>query len=75
MSQTLTIGQLAKTAGVRMTAVRFYERRGLIADPDRSEAGYRQYAPEVALQIRFIKNAQALGFTLEEIADLLLLAK
>lgn len=67
----LTIGQLAKSAGVNLTTIRFYERRGLIPKPHRSASGYRQYSPDIITRIRFIKNAQALGFTLEEISELL----
>lgn len=67
----MTIGQLAKAAGVNMTTVRFYERRGLIPEPERTASGYRQYSPDIAIRIRFIKNAQELGFTLEEISELL----
>lgn len=68
---TMTIGQLAKAAGVNMTTVRFYERRGLIPEPERTASGYRQYSPDIVTRIRFIKNAQELGFTLEEISGLL----
>jgi len=68
---TMTIGQLAKAAGVNLTTVRFYERRGLIPEPRRTASGYRQYSPDIATRIRFIKNAQELGFTLEEISALL----
>jgi len=67
----LTIGQLAKAAGVKLTTVRFYERRGLIPEPERRTSGYRHYSPDVVLRIRFIKNAQELGFTLEEVIELL----
>jgi len=70
---TMTIGQLAKIAGVKLTTIRFYERRGLIPDPVRTASGYRQYTDDVVLRIRFIKNAQVLGFTLEEISELLTL--
>jgi len=70
-AMTLTIGQLAKAAGVNLTTVRFYERRGLIPKPQRTVSGYRQYTPDIVRRIRFIKNAQSLGFTLEEIASLL----
>lgn len=69
----LTIGQLAKSASVNLTTVRFYERRGLLPEPQRTSTGYRQYPPEMVTRIRFIKNAQQLGFTLEEISELLAL--
>lgn len=67
----LKIGQLALAAGVRLTTIRFYERRGLLPKPQRTASGYRQYSFAAAKRIRFIKNAQELGFTLEEIASLL----
>jgi MerR family mercuric resistance operon transcriptional regulator len=51
--------------------VRFYERRGLIAEPERTAAGYRRYPPDVVRRIRFIKRAQDLGFSLSEITELL----
>ena len=67
------IGQLAQTAAVNVETVRFYERRGLIESPPRTEAGYRKY-PETAVdRLIFIKNAQRLGFSLKEIARLLAL--
>lgn len=67
----LTIGQLAKGAGVKKETVRYYERRGLIAEPPRSQGGYRLYPPGEVARIRFIKRAQTLGFSLREIAELL----
>lgn len=67
----LTIGALADAAGVGRETVRFYEREGLVADPPRSEAGYRLYAPEAVARLRFIRRAQQLGFTLGEISELL----
>ena len=67
----LTIGQLARHAGIGVETVRFYERRGLIDDPPRRSSGYRQYPPEVVDQLRFIRRARELGFSLEEIAELL----
>lgn len=68
---TLTIGSLAEAAGVKVPTVRYYERRGIIAEPPRTAAGYRQYDESVVDRIRFIRQAQDLGFTLEEIEDLL----
>ena len=70
---SLTIGALAKEAGVGVETVRFYERRGLVRRPARPRMGYRSYPAEVASRIRFIRNAQALGFTLQEIKELLAL--
>src|SRR5688500_6674118 len=72
---TLLIGQVARMAGVRITTIRFYERKGLIGEPQRRESGYRLYDVGTVDQIRFIRNAQELGFTLEEIAELDLLRK
>jgi MerR family transcriptional regulator, copper efflux regulator len=69
--QSLTIGQLAKRADVGVETVRFYERQGLLAEPDRKPSGYRQYDEEVVLRLQFIRRAKELGFTLNEIKDLL----
>lgn len=67
----LTIGQLARRAGVNVETIRFYEREGLIGTPQRRASGYRQYGPEVVRRIRFIKRAKELGFSLREIGELL----
>jgi Hg(II)-responsive transcriptional regulator len=67
----LTRGQLAQAARVNMETLRYYERRGLIDEPERNESGYRIYPPEMIIQIRFIKRAQELGFSLAEISELL----
>jgi MerR family transcriptional regulator, copper efflux regulator len=67
----LTIGQIAEQAGIGVETVRFYERRGLIAEPIRKASGYRQYEEEVVIRLRFIRRAKELGFTLNEIKDLL----
>lgn len=67
----LTISKLAARAGVNVQTLRYYERRGILAEPARSPAGYRQYDLEAVARIRFIKRAQELGFTLEEISELL----
>ncbi|GMR13547.1 MAG: Zn(2+)-responsive transcriptional regulator [Gemmatimonadota bacterium] len=69
----LTIGALADAAGVGRETVRFYERKGLLADPPRTDSGYRSYPPESVERLRFIRRAQGLGFTLEEISELLAL--
>ncbi len=68
---SLTIGQLAKRADVGVETVRFYERKALLAEPDRRPSGYRQYDEEVVDRLRFIKRAKELGFTLKEIKELL----
>jgi Cu(I)-responsive transcriptional regulator len=74
MLRFLTIGKLAKKADVSIDSIRFYERRGLIAEPKRTEANYRVYPLAVADQLRFIKKAQKLGFSLDEIQELLTLS-
>lgn len=70
-SKPLTIGTLAKEAGVNLETVRFYERRSLLPEPPRNESGYRLYSPESVRRLRFIKRAQELGFSLGEIEELL----
>ena len=69
--KTMTRGELAKECGVNIEALRYYEKRRLIDPPKRSEVGYRLYSKEDAARIRFIRNAQKLGFTLNEIMELL----
>ncbi len=71
----LTIGQLAKAAEVHIETIRYYERRGLIPKAPRRMSGYRQFSQEDVRRIRFIKHAKALGFTLEEVAELLVLKR
>ena len=67
----LTIGQLAERAGVGVETIRFYERKGLIAEPPRSSAGFRHYAPDAVRRVGFIRKAKALGFSLKDIMELL----
>ena len=67
----LRSGQVAAAAGVNVETLRYYERRGLLADPDRSSGGHRLYPAETVTVLRVIKAAQRLGFTLDEVADLL----
>lgn len=69
----LHIGQVAEAAGVNVQTLRYYERRGLLTAVPRRPSGYRAYSVETIGLIRFIKRAQVLGFTLDEIADLLAL--
>ena len=71
--ERLTIGHLAELGGVNLETIRYYERRGLLSKPARTAAGYRQFAPEAARRLRFIKRAQELGFSLDEIRELLAL--
>jgi len=70
---TFTIGKLAKQAGVGIDTVRFYERRGLLPEPERTSSGYRLYRDDSVDRIRFVRRAKQLGFTLDEIENLLLL--
>ncbi|VFA99714.1 MerR family transcriptional regulator [Nocardia cyriacigeorgica] len=67
----LRTGQLARAAGVNIQTLRCYERRGLLAEPDRSLGGHRVYPEQSVTVLRVIKAAQRLGFSLEEVADLL----
>ncbi len=69
--KNLTTGEVAERAGVNIHTVRYYESRGLLPKPPRTASGYRKYGPEHVAHIRFIKRAQDLGFTLEEIHELL----
>lgn len=67
----LKIGELAKEAGVNLQTVYYYERRGILAPSTRLESGYRLYDSAAVKKLRFVKSAQALGFSLAEIASLL----
>ena len=69
--QSLTIGRLAKAAGVNVETIRYYQRIGLIREPQKPQQGFRQYQAETLEQIKFIKRAQQLSFSLHEIAELL----
>lgn len=73
MNQPLSIGSLARAAGVNVETIRYYQRRGLVEEPSKPLGGHRRYAAAAATRVRFIRRAQQLGFTLEEIRDLLLL--
>ena len=73
MVEELTIGRVARTAGVNVETVRYYQRRGLVAEPVRPLNSVRRYSEESVKRIRFIKRAQELGFTLSEVANLLAL--
>jgi MerR family mercuric resistance operon transcriptional regulator len=66
--------EVATEAGVNIQTLRYYERRGLLAAPARLPSGYRDYRPETVRTVRFVKRAQQLGFSLEEIEALLDLA-
>lgn len=67
----LKIGQVAAQAKVSVETVRYYEQRGLLQPPHRSQSGYREYSPQVLEQLAFIARAKALGFSLTEITELL----
>jgi len=67
----MQIGTVADAAGVSVQTIRYYERIGVLPEPDRSSSGYRQYTPEAIHRLTFITRAQDLGFTLEEIRELL----
>ncbi len=71
--KAMTIGQVAREAGVGVETIRFYERVGLLEEPPRRQSGYRQYSPDAVKRIRFIKRAKELGFSLKEIKELLYL--
>ncbi|GAA1842917.1 MerR family transcriptional regulator [Asanoa iriomotensis] len=67
----LRTGEVAERAGVNVETLRYYERRGLLAEPARSIGGHRAYPPETVTLLAVIKAAQRLGFTLDEVAELL----
>src|SRR3546814_1209070 len=70
--QGVTIGRAARKAGVGVETIRFYERKGLIAQPPKpARAGFRHYPEETVERIRFIRQAQELGFSLREVCELL----
>lgn len=68
---SLKIGEVAKSTGISVEAIRYYERLGLIREAPRTASGYRQFEPQVVRRLRFVQRAQALGFSLEEIRELL----
>ena len=70
---SMTIGQLARAAGVNAQTIRFYERQGILPAPHRRASGYRQYSQDAVARVRFVVAAKDVGFTLEDIAELLTL--
>ncbi|WP_448101921.1 heavy metal-responsive transcriptional regulator [Luteibacter jiangsuensis] len=70
----LTIGRVAQSAGVAIDTIRFYEREGLLPAPRRRPSGYREYDMGTVARLRFIRRAKDLGFTLEEVRELLALS-
>lgn len=73
MASDMRIGEVADRSNVNVQTIRYYERRGLLPTPRRSPSGYRQYSADNVERIRFIKRAQALGFSLDDIRELLAL--
>src|SRR5262245_57998608 len=71
----MTVGELAARAGVNVETIRYYERRGVLPPPDRAPSGHRRYDEEAVRFVRAIKDAQAVGFTLPEIAEYLRAAR
>src|SRR6266540_4912776 len=73
--QEMLAGQAAEALGVGGQTLHFYERQGLIPRPPRSKSGYRLYTPEIVERVHFIRKAQALGFSLDEIKEIIGLAR
>jgi len=69
--QTFTISGLAREAGVNVETIRFYQRRGLLVEPDKPLGGIRRYEQTEVARVLFVKAAQRIGFTLDEVAQLL----
>lgn len=72
-SQSLTIGAFARMAGVHVETIRFYQRKGLLPEPDKPYGSIRRYGTADVARVQFVKSAQRLGFSLDEISRLLLL--
>lgn len=70
LQKTLKIGEIAKLANIEVQTIRYYESINLLPEPSRTESGYRNYTEEYVEHLRFIKNSQELGFSLDEIKDL-----
>jgi MerR family mercuric resistance operon transcriptional regulator len=75
MGRSRTIGRLAEEAGVHVETVRYYERRGILEQPPKPDNGWRVYGDEALETLRFVKRAQWLGFSLDEIEELLVLRR
>jgi len=69
--ENLTIGALARAAGVNVETIRFYQRKGLLLEPDKPYGGIRRYGDADVARVQFVKSAQRLGFSLDEVAELL----
>lgn len=74
MQEGMTIGRLAKAVGEHVETIRYYQRRGLIEEPRKPSSGHRRYAGDTVNRIRFIRRAQQMGFSLEEVKSLLQLS-
>lgn len=70
MGKTMTIGKLASAVGISVETIRFYQRQGLVTQPEKPLNGFRQYHSDTIEQLKFIMNAKSLGFTLNEIRTL-----
>jgi len=75
LSPTMTIGKLSKATGATIDTIRFYERSGLLPRPARTASGYRKYSIEDELRLAFVARARHLGFSLDEIGEILRLRK
>jgi DNA-binding transcriptional MerR regulator len=73
-TKPLKIGDLSRLSGLSIKTIRYYERRGLLEQPPRTDSGYRLYGPEEVARVRFVQRAKLLGLTLEEIKELVELA-
>ena len=71
IQEKLTIGAFARAAGVNVETIRFYQRKGLLPEPDKPQGGIRRYGESYVRRVRFIKSAQHLGFSLNEVGELL----
>jgi len=71
LAERYTIGQLAQHSGVHLETIRYYQRRGLVGEPERPPGGIRRYSGDHVRRLCFIRHAQSLGFSLDEIAELL----
>ncbi|MDD3765445.1 MAG: Hg(II)-responsive transcriptional regulator [Pseudomonadota bacterium] len=71
MHETYTIGTLAQHAGVHLETIRYYQRRGLVGEPQRPLGGIRRYTESHVRRLRFIRHAQEIGFSLDEVGELL----
>lgn len=72
-ARVLTVSRLADAAGVELSTIRYYERRGLVKPAARRRSGYREYGVDAVRRVRFVRHAQELGFSLDEIAELMAL--